>query len=80
MEVNPRAVFERLFGDGDTTDPASRLKRMQEDSSILDYVRENVGRLQPSLGARDNSKLNEYLDASATSNAASKRPKNKAPL
>jgi hypothetical protein len=35
---------------------------MQEDSSILDYVRENVGRLQPGLGARDNSKLNEYLD------------------
>jgi hypothetical protein len=62
MEVNPRAVFERLFGDGDSSDPATRLKRMQEDSSILDYVRENVGRLQPGLGARDNSKLNEYLD------------------
>jgi hypothetical protein len=55
-------VFERLFGDGDSTDSASRLKRMQEDSSILDYVRENVGRLQPRLGARDNRKLNEYLE------------------
>ncbi len=62
MEVSPRAVFERLFGDGDSTDSASRLKRMQEDSSILDYVRENVGRLQPRLGARDNRKLNEYLE------------------
>ncbi len=62
MEVSPRAVFERLFGDGDSTDPASRLKRMQEDTSILDYVRENVGRLQPGLGARDKSKLAEYLE------------------
>jgi uncharacterized protein DUF1552 len=62
MEVNPRAVFERLFGDGDSTDSASRLKRMQEDTSILDYVRENIGRLQPGLGVRDNRKLDEYLD------------------
>jgi hypothetical protein len=62
VEVNPRAVFERLFGDGDSTDPAARLKRMQEDTSILDYVRENIGRLQPGLGARDKGKLSEYLD------------------
>src|SRR5450631_557940 len=62
MEVNPRAVFERLFGDGDSTDPEARLKALSDQRSILDYVRENVGRLQPGLGARDNSKLNEYLD------------------
>jgi hypothetical protein len=62
MEVNPRAVFERLFGDGDSTDPESRLKRMQQDTSILDYVRENIQRLQPGLGVRDNRKLSEYLD------------------
>ena len=62
MEVNPRSVFERLFGESDSSDPATRLKLMQEDSSILDYVRENVGRLQPSLGARDKRKLSEYLD------------------
>jgi uncharacterized protein DUF1552 len=62
MEVNPRAVFERLFGDGDSTDTASRLKRMHEDRSILDFVREDVGRLQGGLGARDKTKLDEYLD------------------
>ena len=62
MEVNPRAVFERLFGDGDSTDPAARLKLMKEDRSILDFVREDVARLEPGLGARDKSKLNEYLD------------------
>jgi hypothetical protein len=63
MEINPRAVFERLFGDGDSTDTASRLKRMQEDRSLLDFVREDVARLKPTLGARDKSKLDEYLEA-----------------
>ena len=62
VEVNPRAVFERLFGDGDSTDRASSMKRMQEDASVLDYVRESVARLKPGLGARDNNKLNQYLD------------------
>jgi hypothetical protein len=62
MEVSPRAVFERLFGDGDTTDAASRLRRMNEDRSILDFVRQDVSRLEPGLGARDKSKLSEYLD------------------
>lgn len=62
MEVNPRAVFERLFGDGETTDPAARLKRMNEDRSILDFVRGDVARLEPGLGSRDKRKLNEYLE------------------
>src|SRR5260370_24005241 len=35
MEVNPRLVFERLFGDGETTDAAARLARFREDRSIL---------------------------------------------
>ncbi|HEY3839477.1 MAG TPA: DUF1552 domain-containing protein [Bryobacteraceae bacterium] len=63
MEINPRAVFERLFGDGDSTDAASRIKRMNEDRSILDFVREDVARLKPGLGTRDKSKLDEYLEA-----------------
>jgi len=62
MEINPRAVFERLFGDGETTDAASRIKRMNEDRSILDFIREDISRLQPGLGARDKGKLSEYLD------------------
>jgi hypothetical protein len=61
-EVNPRAVFERLFGDGETTDPKARLKMMREERSLLDFVRGDVARLQPSLGARDKSKLDEYLE------------------
>ncbi len=62
VEINPRAVFERLFGDGETTDPKARLQRMNEDRSLLDFVRGDVARLQPTLGARDKSKLDEYLD------------------
>jgi hypothetical protein len=62
VEVNPRAVFERLFGDGDSTDPKTRLARMQEERSILDFVREDIGRLQPGLGNHDKNKLTQYLD------------------
>src|SRR5207237_7170680 len=62
MEVSPRAVFERLFGDGDSTDPASRLKRMKEDRSILDFVRGEIASLKPSLGGRDKGKLDEYIE------------------
>jgi hypothetical protein len=63
MQISPRAIFERLFGDGETTDPTARLKRMQQDKSILDYVRGDVARLEPGLGARDKNKLDEYLEA-----------------
>jgi hypothetical protein len=62
VEVNPRSVFERMFGDGETTDAASRIRRMNEDRSLLDFAREDIARLQPDLGARDKSKLTEYLD------------------
>jgi hypothetical protein len=62
VEVNPRAVFERLFGDGQSNDPASRLARMKEDSSILDFMMEDVSRMKTGLGARDKNKLTQYLD------------------
>ncbi|MGE3512530.1 MAG: DUF1552 domain-containing protein [Vicinamibacterales bacterium] len=63
MEMDPRAVFERLFGDGDSTDPASRLARIKEDQSILDALVEDVSRLGRALGPRDRTKLTEYLDS-----------------
>jgi hypothetical protein len=63
MEHNPRAVFERLFGDSDTTDPAVRLERMVEQRSLLDSVTETVADLQRGLGARDRAKVSEYLEA-----------------
>ena len=38
METNPRVVFERLLGDGGSTDPTARLARIRKDQSILDAV------------------------------------------
>ena len=63
MENKPRAVFERLFGDSDTTDPATRRARLRKDRSILDLVSQDVARLQNRLGPRDRAKLTEYLDS-----------------
>ena len=63
MEIDPRAVFERLFGDGVSTDRAARLNRIAEDRSILDSLSADVARLSHRLGARDRSKLGEYLEA-----------------
>jgi len=62
-EINPRAVFERLFGDGETTDPAARAQIAKQDRSILDFVRADASRLSTGLGAGDKRKLSEYLDA-----------------
>ena len=63
MENHPRAVFERLFGDTGTVDPASRLARIQENRSILDSVTQAVNRVLKTLGPSDQVKLAEYLDA-----------------
>jgi hypothetical protein len=62
-EINPRSVFERLFGDGETTDPAALAAQARQDRSILDFVREDAARLGLRLGAGDRRKLGEYLDA-----------------
>jgi hypothetical protein len=60
MEINPRIVFERMFGRPGTA--AQRLARMQTDRSILDSVREDIADLGTSLGIRDKARLNDYLD------------------
>ena len=63
MESNPRALFERLFGDGTSTDPAARRERLGKDRSILDAVTEKIALLQKGLGATDRAKLGDYLTA-----------------
>ncbi|MGH9895697.1 MAG: DUF1552 domain-containing protein, partial [bacterium] len=60
---DPRAVFERLFGDSDSTEPAVRLRQIQRERSILDSVTEKVTHLLTGLGPTDRAKLTEYLDA-----------------
>jgi hypothetical protein len=63
MEHRPRAVFERLFGDGVSTSPEARKLRTARQHSILDFIREETKRLSAGLGPDDNAKLSEFLDA-----------------
>ncbi len=60
MEINPRVVFERMFGRPGTA--AQRLARMQSDKSILDSIKDDVNELQGGLGPRDRSRLTDYLE------------------
>ena len=63
MEWNPRAVFEKLFGDSGTTDPKLREARLQQHKSILDSVTDKLSRLKKELGPADQLRVNEYADA-----------------
>jgi hypothetical protein len=63
MERNPRAVFERLFGDSETTDVKVLMARTRKDRSILDSVIEKVSDLRRRLGPADRSKLTQYTEA-----------------
>ena len=60
-ENNPRAVFERMFGDGGTT--AQRVAQVQKDRSILDAVAADMARLYRRVGAADHARADEYFDA-----------------
>jgi hypothetical protein len=60
-ENNPRVVFERLFGNGGTTEQRMALAR--ENRSILDSVSDDFSRLSASLGPGDRGQVSDYLDA-----------------
>jgi hypothetical protein len=61
MEINPRAVFERLFGAGGGT-REQRIASMRMDRSVLDFVTQAVRDLERELGGSDRLRLAEYLD------------------
>ena len=63
MEWNPRAVFEKLFGDTGTTDRGARERRLQQHKSILDSVNEKLASLKRELGPGDQTKVDEYTEA-----------------
>ncbi len=62
-EINPRAVFDRLFGSGDPTEAAARAKRDRQRKSVLDLAAEDAAALRRRLGGADQQKLDEYLFA-----------------
>jgi hypothetical protein len=61
IEADPRLLFERLFGDGGS--PDARRAEMRKNASILDWVLDDMARLQAKLGAGDRTKVGEYLDS-----------------
>jgi hypothetical protein len=60
MEINPRKVFERMFGQGGTA--AERAARIQDDRSILDAITREVSSLQLQLGPADRQMMTQYLE------------------
>ena len=63
-ELNPRMVFERLFGTTDfSLDAQTRARRAEYRKSILDFVRDDTQQLAGKLGSPDRRKLDEYLSA-----------------
>jgi hypothetical protein len=59
-QVNPRVVFERLFGDG--ASPEERLRDRQRNASILDAVVGQLGTFKANLGAGDKARVDTYVD------------------
>jgi hypothetical protein len=60
-EAHPRIVFERLFGEGGTA--ADRRAALKRRASLLDFVRDDIARLQNTLGADDRRRVGQYLDS-----------------
>jgi hypothetical protein len=60
-EVNPKLLFERLFGSAGSEAEAARAKRDKYNKSVLDFALEDANSLRNNLGANDRRKLDEYL-------------------
>src|SRR3954453_12465758 len=63
MEWNPRAVFEKLFGDSGSTERSAREARLRQHKSILDSVNAKLADLKRELGPQDQVKVDEYTEA-----------------
>ena len=60
-EAHPRLVFENLFGEGGSSE--ERRAALRKRASLLDWVSDDIARLQRELGPSDRAKLGQYLDA-----------------
>jgi len=61
--LNPRALFERLFGNGVILSPETQARQADYRRSILDFVGEDTRKLEATLGPTDRRKLDEYLSS-----------------
>src|SRR5205085_5582455 len=61
MEHDPRKVFERLFGQGNSA--AERKAKTEKYSSILDAIAKEAGGLQRTLAADDRTRIDDYLES-----------------
>jgi uncharacterized protein DUF1552 len=61
--LDPRSLFERLFGDGAALSPEARVRQAKYRRSILDFVTDDTHKLQGGLGPTDKRKLDEYLSS-----------------
>jgi len=61
--LNPRVLFERLFGAGQPMTPEERARQSKYRRSILDFVTDDTHKLETSLGPTDRRKLDDYLSA-----------------
>lgn len=62
-EVDPRLVFERIFGPTgahDSKAKAAQAARIQERRSVLDFVAKDAKKLSGGVGKADQQKLDEY--------------------
>ena len=60
MQINPRVVFERLFGNGGT--PEERAARARADQSLLDAVLASASDLKRDLSGADRARIDDYLE------------------
>jgi hypothetical protein len=60
-EAHPRIVFERLFGDGGSA--ADRRADLRDNASLLDWMKDDISRLQRKLGNSDRGKVDHYLES-----------------
>ena len=60
-EAHPRLVFERLFGEGGTSE--ERREALRRKASLLDWVLDDTARLQAELGSEDRARVDQYLDS-----------------
>jgi hypothetical protein len=62
-EINPRFVYERLFGEKDAHGKETLQQRNEDFRSLLDLALDDAHTLRSKLGRDDQVKLDEYLES-----------------